>query len=453
MKTNNDEEKELLGHFLERTFYKDWQSEGPGGLYSGLEFHLKSRCNLNCTYCYYNDRSGNGKKLHSNDMADAKTLEKNLELYLKFLSQNKYFPSKFEFFGGEVLNQPVFYKLIEQVFEFYKQTDKPRHIMIPTNMSFVRKPRHVERIFKLQERSYALRSPIGLSASIDGKYMDQINRPYFSRNKSQDYYYNDDFYDKVFAFAKEYGLAFHPMTHYVNIENAFKNFMWFQGNFKKHDIPWNYLYQLEVRNDGWTQESVKHYVQFYKQLLEFSLTMFGGDTATFLNEFIFNKSQNFGNMNLFNNTSIIGRGIGCSMQTTMQMRLSDLMVTPCHRQSYDAFNGFKYTHDGESITGVETNNLAYYLGSMSTDQKTWPYCETCLIKSICMGGCPGSQFESMGEPYLPIPSVCLVQFGKIKAQIEFLQKHNIFTAFLQMLVTEQVVAYTECASQINKGDK
>lgn len=97
------------------------------------------------------------------------------------------------------------------------------------------------------------------------------------------------------------------------------------------------------------------------------------DRYKFINSFVFNGAEGYDNinkMNLFNNIGRHGRGVGCSIQTTMQLRLGDLTVTPCHRQSYDAFNGFKFIKKDNEIVDIEPLNLHYYLATMSTDRKS-----------------------------------------------------------------------------------
>jgi len=452
MKTHQDEQKELLWTYLENTHFKDWKTPRFEGdldhshkLYDNLEFQLKPRCNLNCTYCYYNDRSGHGKELHPSELADTKTLLKNAEIMFNFLSKNNYYPAVFELFGGEIFLQPSTFKIFDMVFDFYKNTDKKPDIVVPTNFGWIRSNTITEKVVNIGKRAKEAGIHFGLSASFDGKYMDHVNRPYINTLDQHDYY-TDEFYDKIFEYSKQYGCGFHPMIHYDNIENAFKNFMWFQEKFEEFGINWNNIYLLEVRNKGWTKKTVNLYIDFYKKVLEFAYNKLNRNPETFILGFVFGgygdkASCNVSRMNMFNNIGKIGRGIGCSLQTTMQLRLSDLAATPCHRQSYDSFNGFKFIHDGENIIDIEPKNVEYYIGTMTTDHTNWPYCVSCGIKEICLGGCMGAQYEATGDPFLPDPSVCLLEFGKVKAQIEFLSEHGLFEFFVNFLSLEQAVSY------------
>ena len=69
----------------------------------------------------------------------------------------------------------------------------------------------------------------------------------------------DEFYDKVFSFAKHYGYGFHPMVAAASIEKWIDNYKWWIKMLKKYDLPMDYLMMLEVRNDDWTDEKIKEF--------------------------------------------------------------------------------------------------------------------------------------------------------------------------------------------------
>mgnify|MGYP000120138228 CR=1 FL=1 len=60
-----------------------------------------------------------------------------------------------------------------------------------------------------------------------------------------------------------------------------------------------------------------------------------------------------------------------------------------------------------------------------------------------MSGCMGAQLEATGDPFTPIPSVCLLEFGKVKAQIDFLDSNNMFEMFRDKLPDEQATAFEQ----------
>lgn len=445
-----EQNKELLYHFLNRTFFRDWKDKDKESdrtkLYDNLEFQINSKCNLNCSYCYYNQFVGNGNQLNPNSIAQPENIRKNADALLDYLEENNMYPSKFEIFSGEPLNQPITYEVLDKVIDFYSRANQEAIISIPTNMSFLRSDRLTEKVISYKKKAWENGLMLGTSASVDGKYMDHVNRP-ITKSENQDKFFNDHFYHRLFSFARDHGCGFHPMVYHNNIEQWKDNFMWFQDNFKKYGLRWNNIYLLEVRNDGWTKDKVNSYMDFYKFVLEFAFNKLNRDKNEFVNGFVFNgkgASQNWNNMNLFNNIGKIGRGIGCSIQTTMQIRAGDLTVNPCHRQSYDALNGFQFVkNDDNKIVDIKPLNLPYYLTIMSSERKYWPYCESCLIGHTCMAGCLGSQFEVMGDPFIPIPSVCLLEFGKVKSQVQFFVKNDMFDQFISKLPEEQKNVFTK----------
>ena len=439
--TNKDENRDLLQHFLGKTYYKGWHVkniENSSNMFRNLEIQLKSKCNLDCTYCYYNSNSANGDLLNPKEISTSENLVRNIDILINFLRDNDFFPQT-DFFGGTVLSDPASLEVVYKYMEFYKDAPKKdKYITLPTNMTFLRSEKQTNDVYALFEKAKSHGIRLSLSASFDGKYMDQVNRPVYSK-KPQEFFYTGEYYDKVFRFAKQFNIGFHPMVHFTNIDKWIDNFNWFQTMFAKYKIPWNNIYLLEVRNDGWTKQNCIDYMKFYKHVLNYVYERLGRDNKLFVEAFIFNGGGtditgcNISRMNMFNNVGKINRGMGCSVQTSMQLRLGDLTVTPCHRQSYKGFNGFKYLHDGNSITDIEPLNTSYYLSTMYLEHKSFPYCENCLIKHVCSGGCLGSQYEAMGDPYTPIPSVCLIFHTKVKAQVEFLLDTGMYEYFLNFL--------------------
>jgi len=311
-------------------------------------------------------------------------------------------------------------------------------------MSFLRKQSLTDRVIEYKNKFYNSGGYLGLSASVDGKFMDTTNRPLVGAT-DQTKYYTEDFYHKLFTFANRVGCGFHPMVYHQNIDKWIDNFEWFQENFKKYNIPWHSIYLLEVRNNGWNKDSIKNYTKFYRHVLDFVLNKF--DNESFIKSFVFNGVdgfQNINNMNLFNNIGTIGRGLGCSLQTTLHVRLGDLTVNSCHRLSYEALNGFRFVKDDNNkIIDVDPLNFPFYLSTISTEHKAWPYCSNCLIKHTCMSGCLGAQFENMDDPFTPIPSVCLLELGMVKTQIEFFKENNMFEDFLYYLNDEQEMTFRQ----------
>lgn len=444
--TYNEEQKALVYAFLENTFFKNWRNEGEltDISYTGLELMLTPKCNLACSYCYYNNKAGHGKGLYPDYIDSWENTLSNTDALLDYLESNKFFPREFDVFAGDTLIHLNSTKVIKKVIDFFHRNNKKGIIGLPTNGAFLRN----DTITKAVEDLYAYAEERGvalhISISIDGKYLDPINRKNANPNVNLEEYYSDEYYDKVFAFGKKYRCGFHPMIHHQGIELWKKNFDWFQEQLQKHEIAWYNIYLLEVRNDGWTKETVKEYVEFYKHVLDFAYKKLHSNKQLFINGFVASGANNYPNlpnMNMFNNISTTSRGIGCSLQTTMQVRTGDLSVAPCHRQSYDWALGFQFVKEGNKIVDIEPKNLAYYITQLTMDVKVQPYCESCGINTICSQGCPGSQLETNGDSFVPIQSVCLLFHGKVKAQIEFLKEKGLYKEFISLISSNQSTAF------------
>jgi sulfatase maturation enzyme AslB (radical SAM superfamily) len=349
MKENDD----LLKHFLARSFFKAWDQDKNKpvdekyGNFNKLELQISPVCDLSCKYCYYSKFSQKGETgergLYPLDIAKRKTILHNLDMLLAWLSKNNYYP-ELNLFSGEIFSTTLGFEVLERCIKFLidnKATNKS--IIIPTNMSFIMdddKTKEVERLISEARNSC---NKIALSASIDGKYSDS-NRPFKQKGIDRDY-------DKIFSFCSKHHFSFHPMVYYDEIETWIDNFLWFQDMFVKHNIPWNHIYMLEVRNDGWTVESVKHFYNLVKFVIKYVRSKFRNNT-----EFIKNLLEH----NLINITSSTlsscGRGIGCSIQSSVQVRLGDLVVHPCHRLSYEHFATWKFLHDDKEITDISSIN-------------------------------------------------------------------------------------------------
>jgi hypothetical protein len=74
-----------------------------------------------------------------------------------------------------------------------------------------------------------------------------------------------------------------------------------------------------------------------------------------------------------------------------------------------------------------------------------------MIKNTCMSGCLGAQFETMGDPFIPIPSVCALEHGKVKAQIEFLEENNIFDDLTKYFNSDQKMTFKMFKDYKNGG--
>jgi len=407
--TYQEENNKLAESFFDHNFGKGYlhpelkESEN----FRSLEIFFNDKCNLACKYCYL-QRFGDG--LYPKELQDGKRLLDNLEMFLNWMDEKGYVPNHIEIFSGEVFIQDAGWKAIDMILDRYKDREKkPEFLVVPTNFTFMLSPDLTKKVEDMLEKSHAVGLPIGLSASFDGKYCES-NRPFKSGKEIR----GDEYYDKVFEFAKRWGTGFHPMVYSEHVEDWEKNWMWFQENFTKHKLPWRNIYLLEVRNVEWTNKQMEDFGKFVEFLIKWTFhNPCRGDAEAYM-KFLFDGGYNI----LRNPLTTIGRGIGCSIQSAVALRLGDLSWVPCHRTSYSPFNFGNFKVENGKITGFEAKNTDMLMTIYSFDASTQPWCEQCLLKSLCSFGCLGSQLEVTGDPFTPIPTVCQLQHVKVGAMIK-----------------------------------
>jgi len=398
-------QEKMIEYILERTFYKTWRN--GEGLFSKLELFVNPYCNLRCKYCYL-QRYSEGLYPPEARKPPREILSNGLRV-LRWLKANDFRP-EIEIFSGEPLIQPACIELMVRASEVAKQ------VVVPTNYTFLLS----ERLTRLVEST--LRPNIVLSASFDGKYCEHA-RPFKHGPELRD----DVYYDKCFQFNAKHRFGFHPMVAPQNIENWTENFLWFQENFKKFGIPWTNLYLLEVRNPEWTKSQLRHLDEFLRFLVRWSWKKCQSSNRLF-REFLF-KGRGF---NILSSPFVtIGRGIGCSIQSTLTIRLGDLAIVPCHRTAYKPFI-LGYFRDGIEITNPELFVAVY-----SFDRRSLLYCEQCDIRELCSGGCLGAQLESLGDMFTPHPNVCLLEHIKINAILSELNEIGVLSYLTKFIRTEK----------------
>jgi radical SAM protein with 4Fe4S-binding SPASM domain len=418
MKTFQQENDKLLNSFLERTFFDSWKGNSQN--FSSIELQMGTACNLKCKYCYY---TRYGDQLYPKEIQNPKEIIGNLSLIMDWLIENRYCP-KIEFFSGDPLSQQLGLDCIRLIADKVSSAKlKIPSIVIPTNYTFLiseNQTKKVKELLKYVEKSGL--KPI-LSASIDGKYCE-ANRPLRAGKDIR----NDAYYQKCFAFNKEYCFGFHPMIYSELIENWPENFLWFQENFKKYGIPYHSIYFLEVRNAEWSDRQIGKFVDLIDFLIEWT---FENPCRKNPEEFM-NFLFNYRGYNILMNAFItVGRGLGCSLQQTLNVRLGDLAIVPCHRTSYPQYIGGNFAVENGKIQGIKSKNPEIMMAELTFEGKTWPVCESCLLNNLCIRGCLGSQFETTGDLFSPIPTVCKLAHAKIYATIRALKRLGLYENFYE----------------------
>lgn len=420
----------LVTSMLERTFFKAWQTRDPELLnFRGIEFILNYKCNLGCKYCYIHKF---GEELYPSELyEDEYQILGNLEMVLDWFLANNYAP-EIEFFSGEALVQDIGFKALSLILD--KLGGKiETEIMIPTNYTFLLSDALTERVEALLSRGQEVGIPLFLSASFDGKHCEE-NRPFkYGSVDPRD----DDYYDRCFAFAKKWKFGFHPMIYSEGIRNWEANFLWFQEMLRKHDIPWHNIYLLEIRNAEWSIQQTRDFTDFIQFLINWTYhNPCHGKASEYL-RFLF-EGRGF---NILSNVlSTTGRGIGCSFQSQLYLRLGDLALVPCHRTSYEPFILGHLQVENDQIVGVKTRNPELAVFKHAFSARTFPYCEMCLIKPLCSFGCLGAQLETTGDLFTPIPTVCRLQHAKINSMIKVYKELGLLDFILNRINSEKAYA-------------
>ncbi|MCJ7450678.1 MAG: SPASM domain-containing protein [Candidatus Nanohaloarchaeota archaeon QJJ-9] len=395
----NEENSKLGKSFLQKTFFSTWKNKEKKRNWNDIELIFDSECNLNCKYCYL-ERFGD--KLAPKE--DPKKEKENAEKVIDWLAENNYNP-RINIFGGETLVKDHVYEVLDYILEKFKDIEqKPPSIVIPTNYTWIKEDERVEKIEKLIKKSRKIGIPIHLSTSIDGKYCDK-NRP--------GVYRDEQYYEKIFEFNKKWGFGFHPMIYSNKIEDWKKNWEWFTDKLDKHGMDIDKIYLLEVRNQEWNTEEIQEMGEFIQYLIEWVYDYFGRDKEEYI-DFLYDDGLNI----LRNPFTKNGRGIGCSIQSTFFVRLGDLKLVPCHRMSYEQFNFGKLISDGGKIADIEITNPKFLIGHKTMEMANNPQCSRCTIQELCTGGCLGSQYETTGDPFSPIPTVCQLEHEMLVSMIE-----------------------------------
>jgi radical SAM protein with 4Fe4S-binding SPASM domain len=339
---------------------------------------------------------------------------------LNWLEKNGLQPT-LEPFSGELFVQEVGFQAVEKLIDWQIKLGIKTPISIPTNASFLLPGQEskADRVEALMQKAHNSDIRLFLSLSVDGKFIENENRP-LKNNKLKD----DEFWDRVFTYAKKWGLAFHPMVYSETIDKWIGNFLWFQSMFDKYDIPWLDIYLLEVRNAHWTKEQLNHLYQFFKFLVGWTFKRSGQDAAAFPRWSFENHT-----FNVFSPFASVGRGTGCSVQSTVQLRLGDLTHSVCHRASYKPHEMWRFKVENDEITDIEVLNADLLFAWAAAEQMNFPLCESCYLKYVCTGQCWGSMYETNNTLFTPIPTVCAVEHAKMKGVYDGLIENNLFEHF------------------------
>jgi len=413
--TQSEDDKYLLS-FLERTFFRGFKENIEN--FNSVEYFIGKNCNLNCKYCYL---AKYGNYLHP-QKENPREISLNAQKLTDFLASLN-FRGRIEIFSGEPLIKEHTFDIINYILDSLTHAI----VVIPTNMTFLFDEKMTDNVIDLLKSRRVF-----LSASVDGKYMQNVNRPH-----KAGLIFDDEMWERLFAFAKRWDIGFHPMIYSHNIEKWRDNFLWFIQKFEEYRMdPFSSLYLLEVRNPEWSREQCRELKNFMEFLAKYTYQRLAKGDYNNLVDIIFEKKG----FNILSSPfTTVGRGLGCSIQAALTVRVADLSIVPCHRLAYKQFIAGFFMSDNEKIVGIKAHNPYLYSAIVGTSQHAFPYCERCILNGICAGGCLGAQYEYFGDPFIPIPSVCMMEHAKYL---------GIFNGFKDVGALDYILAKTNAIKKL-----
>ena len=429
-------------------------SETALGNCSDLEIYITAECNQNCEYCYINN-----PQLYPRDKMNHENILHNLRLLYDYIMINNFHIPTLDMFSGEIWHSQLGLDVLDITLEYLRKGMRINTILIPSNCSFVMNDQHLQ---KLQEKINMIHTftscHVSFSISVDGAVIDNFMRP--RNNKIE---YTEEFYDRLFTFAKVNGYLFHPMVASASVHLWKENYEWWKKKLKEYNINGYILdnvMMLEVRNNDWTSKTIKEYCDFITYTMEdFLVNDCKSDIKTF--------ATSLANVRGFENSSkfVYGGYVpwtiskvdkiqSCTIGQTLTVRLGDLAICPCHRMAYDSYLYGQFVVENDQIVDIAALNpipaIKIFMGNAFTST---PICNKCYINEYCFKGCLGSQLENNKDPFFPIHCVCTLFREKQHTIIEFLRKYGIIQFLSSISAQELNSTFALHILQAEKLDK
>lgn len=385
-----------------------------------LEIYVTTDCNQSCSYCYL---CKHGDELYPKEFRKPEIIVRNFKIFMNYLLDNKmYYPERFDFFTGEIWGTKLGYDLFDVLLDAIDKGFSPTRIIIPSNLSFILNDETLNKIDEYINKFEQRNIQFAFSCSNDGLYNDVMTRPL--NNPEADAKLKKgtaEYYEKLFKYCKKRGFGFHPMVSAHGIKYWKENFKWWQEQLRKYDMdPLNSVMFLEVRNDDWTDEAIRYYLEYLDYTVEYFWRNYFKNPDVPVDElfsaFIHGRSKINKPGNYQPTTLPRGKfNPGCTIARSLVIRLGDLAIPPCHRTSYDEFifGKFELDEDATKIIGLTAKNTFLMNQIWLNNFTGMSKCNCCPYNSFCMKGCYGSQFESTGEILYPCESVCELYQARI----------------------------------------
>lgn len=404
---------------------------------------IRPECNQTCEYCYIY-KYGNELYPKEQRVSNEITL-KNISKLLHYLLKRKGYIVKWDLFAGDLFYDnlwfdimDIFYKYFQQVLNIpavinsLQQEKISPSISIPCNFSFCHDPKKMEKTQLYIDKFSKLGVRIHFSYSHDGYYSCDI------REKQE---LTQEYYDRVFKFIGKNHFGCHPMISYEGIKESIKNYEWWKAAYNKYGLSGTDFIPmfLEVRNDGWSKESIQDYINLLDYMIEDRLKMCDNNIEEFTKH-IFSFKQKISKLPPLQNHDLIrlkteskhNTKITCNMGHGISIKASNLSIVPCHRMAYPYFEAAQLKGNEQEITHIEIkNNVDAYYAMTNGNFLFYPKCAACEYRFFCPKGCLGSQYETYGDYNIPVKSVCDLMQSKFDFLFEKYHKLGVFKYYFE----------------------
>ena len=410
-----------------------------------IELYVTGDCNQKCEYCYL---VKHGDQLYPQNLREKDLIIKNLKIFLDFLIEKDLVPQRLDLFSGEILGTPLGNEILDTLFNYVITKGlNVKIICIPSNMSFCLKQESVDRINKYIEDFKEYGVHISISCSMDGLIVDKYERPF---HNNTDKLKTKEYYNRIISFCSYHNFGFHPMISANSLKYQKENYkVWLQilhllyPDEELFKSKLGKVMQLEVRNDEWTEEHIKEYIDWLNFLIDTDKKeYFNNDNKKFFDEIYTKNFTQYKEVTYLPYWVLKLKETSCTIGKMVCVRLGDLAICPCHRTSYDKFILGKFVVENNKIIDIKANNVQLASAIYLTSAMIKPKCDVCPLSSFCVKGCFGAQYEATNEIFYPIESVCQLQ--KVK---------NIFLylKFKKMMQESNIKDFYPLIQELNIG--
>lgn len=424
-KTQFDKEQtDLVKFILNERFFKPWSLhqtfEIDDNLFdysligeSALEIYLTAKCNQKCEYCYLHRFPG----LYPAEYDKQEIVLHNLQLLFDYIIENDFYIPSIEYFTGEIWHSEYGLKVLEMTLQAVKNGLRTDSFTIPSNCSFVADEIQLGKIQRYIDALSRQGVRLVFSISVDGAPVEDFARPL-----NNGWVKTEEFYDRLFLFAQHNTYYFHPMVAACDIEKWIENFQWWENKCIEYDMdPDVCIMMLEVRNNDWTQEKIESYCKLLDYFIDRQWKNNDYNIERFCKE-LFNYQGGGLHGYVPYAPARSDTFPGCTVANSLTVRAGDLAICPCHRTAYNKFLYGRFVVENDKICDIEGYNPQMAMRILMSNFNLTNFgCDTCIYSKYCLKGCLGSQYETTGDPFMPMECVCKF----FKAKLKFLaNKYN-----------------------------